>query len=201
MRVLLLVLFALICSFSAWAGSIDYTKIKAEDYQKLEHRQEFTDKEGFNYRIENTELSKGLYIQETVGGSKQWKKHGIYYKYYEEGKVKKLTTYYYGKKQGLSESYHGKGIVKFREYYHDDLKHGSYEQFFDNGEIIKKCTYEKGQIQGKLYRYQNGNKTYEEDYVDSKRNGVVLQYNSEGKVIARTNYINNNQVGKTERYY
>jgi len=188
-----------VLSMSALAESFDYTQIKPEQYNKLENKSEFTDKEGFTFRIEKTDSSRGLYIQDTSTGSKKWKKHGVFYSYYD-GRLTELVTYSYGKKEGLRESYNKKGIVVFRENYHNGSKHGSWEQFNDKGKLVEECTYENGLKQGKLYSYYNGKVNFEKDYVDGKLHGEVLQYNSKGKLVARTKYSNGKQVGKTEWY-
>ncbi len=199
MKISLLAIVILVFSFPVWAESFDYTQIKPEHFKKLEDKSEFTDKEGYHFRIENRDSSKGLYILENSNGSKRWKIHGVFYKYYK-GKLTELITYSYGKKEGLREAYNRKGIVNFRHYYHLGRKHGSSEQFDDKGRLVEKCTYENGLKQGKLYSYSNGKVDFEKDYVDGKLHGEVLQYNSKGKIVARTTYNKGKRVGKRQRY-
>lgn len=189
--------FILVFSQSVWSSSFDYTQIKPEHYEKLEHRSEFTDKDGESFRVENTDSSKGLSIQLSVNGSKKWKKHGVFYRYYE-GRMTEMVTYSYGRKDGLRESYNKKGVVKFRSYYQDGKLHGNWEQFNDKGKLVEQCNYVKGLKQGKLYSYYNGKVDFVKDYVDGKLHGEVLQYNSKEKLVSRTKYSKGKQVGKTQ---
>jgi len=161
--------------------AFDYTQIKPESFKQLEDRSELTDKDGRHFRIENRESRKGLYILENENGSKRWKKHGVFYKYYK-GKPTELITYSYGKREGLREKYNRKGIVNFRDYYHLGRKHGSSEQFNDKGKLVTECTYVNGLRQGKLFSYYGGKSGFEKDYVDGKLHGEVLQYNSKGSL-------------------
>lgn len=199
MKASLMAVALLLWSCSTLAESFDYSQIKPEHYEKLEDKSEFTDKEGNTFKIENRDSSKGLYIQEMSNGKKKWKRHGVFYKFYE-GRLTELVTYSYGVKEGLREAYNRKGVVNFRHYYHLGRKHGSSEQFNDKGQLVEKCTYENGLKQGKLYSYYNEKVDFEKDYVDGKLHGEVLQYNYKGKLVSRTTYNKGKQVGKTEWY-
>ena len=199
MKKYFIALSLVIGSLSVLAESFDYTQIKPEHYKKLEHRSEFTDKQGFHFRIENTDSIKGLYVQEVENGKLKWKKHGVFYKYYK-GRLTELVTYSYGKKDGLRESYNNKTIVTYRDNYQSGQKHGVSQQFNDKGDKVDESTYINGRRQGKRYSYNNKKKHFESDYVDGKRHGEVLQYNLNGKIVARTKYSNDKQVGKTQSY-
>ncbi|MGH1371235.1 MAG: toxin-antitoxin system YwqK family antitoxin [Cellvibrionaceae bacterium] len=195
------IVFIVALSFSSglWSAPFDYTKIKPEHYKDLKHRSEFVDKDGQSFRIENSEYSKGLYIQVVKNGSKKWRKHGVFYSYYK-GKMTEMETYSYGKREGLRESYQGKGVINFREYYQNGRRHGSWEQFNSKGKLVAQCNYSNGDKQGKYYSYYNGKVDFEKDYVDNKLHGEVIQFNSKGKIVARTQYSKGKQVGKTQWY-
>mgnify|MGYP000212130832 CR=1 FL=1 len=201
MKTLLAVLMALAFIGSAIAEPFDYTKIKPEHYKNLADKSEFTDKNGEKFKIKNTNFQKGLYIQITSNGRKQWKKHGVFYSIRSDGTVYEMVTYSFGKKDGLKESYNNKGIVKFRYYYKNNQKHGSWTQFNDKGVKVSEATYEYDLEQGKVYNYSNGKLHFEKDYVDGKRHGEVLQYNtSSGKLVARSQYNKGKKIGKTQWY-
>lgn len=200
MRIILtaLIIFAFTATVSA--ETLDYSKLEPEHFNNLENKMEFSDEKGNNYRIKNSDYSRGLYIQVTVNGNRKWEKHGAYYSIYN-GRVSGMITYAYGKREGVKETYNHDGITTFRTYYQNDLKHGSWEQFNDKGVKVAECTYVKNEKQGKYYNYAGGNLNFEKIYVDDKRHGESLQYDTTtGKLVAKTMYNMGNKVGKTQWY-
>ena len=112
----LFILSLILSCISLASEKFDYTKIKPEHYKDLKHNSEFTDETGNNFRILNSDSTKGLQIQVIENGKKKWKRHGAYYRFYN-GKLTELITYSYGKKDGVRESYNKKGVVNFRDLY------------------------------------------------------------------------------------
>jgi len=187
----------LLVTLAVDAKPFDAYSLKPEDYSKIENKKEFVDQQGYVFRVENTDSVKGTYIQEVDNGKVKWKKHGVFYKYYE-GNLSELVTYSYGKKHGLKETYNRKGVIRFRSHYRFNNEDGVSEQYNDKGEKVNEATYVNGLKQGKSYSYYNNKISFERNYSDGKLHGTVLQYNSKGRVVARTSYNRGKQVGKTE---
>lgn len=201
MKAILVVLVALAFNGSAISEPFDSTKIKLEQYKNLVDQSKITDKNGKTFKIKNTNSQKGLYIEVIIKDRSKWEKHGVFYSIRSNGTVSEMTTYSFGKKDGLKESYHNKGSVNFRYYNQNNQKHGSWTQFNNKEEKISEVTYKYGLRQGKMYKYTKGKIHFEKDYVDGILHGEILQYDpSSGKLIARTKYNKGDKIGKTQRY-
>lgn len=187
-------------SVNAADEAFDYTQVKPEHYANLEHKSQFTDKQGDTYKIHNTKYSKGLYIQITVNGRQKWKKHGRFYSISSSsGKTTGFVTYHYGVKEGPSESYNSKGQVKFKKLYKDGALEGPWQQFTDEGKLFEECVYVAGKKHGKQITYHsNGQPQFESTYVEGKREGESYHYSDKGKIVAKKVYKGGKQVGKTQ---
>jgi len=190
-------------SIAAAQKAFDYTQVKPEHYAKLEHKSQFTDKQGDTYKIHNTKYSKGLYIQITENGRSKWKKHGRFYSISSSsGKTTGFVTYHYGTKEGPAESYNSKGQVKFKKLFKDGVLEGPWQQFTDKGKLFEECVYVAGKKHGQQITYHsNGQPQFTSTYVEGKREGETLQYNDKGKVVSKKIYKNGKQIGKTQWFH
>lgn len=199
MKAALFALFFWLTPVMVCAGSFDYSQLQPEHFLKLKHQSQFIDHAGDTFRIENTVTRRGLYIQQTINGQKRWRKHGVFYVFTRTGWLASMTTYAYGLKEGLEQTYNRKGVVKFKAYYQKNYRHGPQTRYNDMGEKISECHFDRGLKQGKQYDYRQGKLLYETDYVDGKRHGESLHYDIEsGQLYSRKLFRKGKQVGKTQ---
>lgn len=187
---------------AATGKQVDYTNLKPEDYEGIEHKSEFVDSNtGETFRVKNDKYGRGLWIKVTEGDRSQWKRHGAYYELRSDGSVSAMKVYSYGSKEGTWESYTRKGGVKFRTRYVGNLRNGLYEHFTDRGKLFEQGEYKDNRKEGKWTQYYNGKVHFETSWQNGQRHGEKLQYStSSGKVVARTTFQNGKQVGKTQWY-
>lgn len=202
MKFILILLFFAISTvaYAQKSELIDYTQITPEHLSKLKDKMTFVDKHtNETYRVINRESSKGLEIQIIKNGMPRFVKHGVYYVYYEGYKVG-LTTYHYGKRHGVKESYNKEGVVSFHSTYQNGIKQGPYQQRNDKDQLVNEVNYLDGKKHGEELSYYNEKIHFRKDWVNGKRHGNILQYNSKGKVVAKTVYAEGKKVGKTIWY-
>lgn len=108
-------------------------------------------------------------------------KHGSWTTY-EEGLITSLTSYYKGKKQGVSLTFDKQGYVETKAYYHSDELDGNYRKY-KRKRIIEDREYKNGVLQGMVKKYYDNGKLMEEaPYADGKLNGIAKWYDQEGNL-------------------
>lgn len=178
-------------------SSFNPDKLKVEYFtnKTIKDGATFNDKEGKNFKIRNSDYSKGLYIKK----DKKWLKHGVWFSMYK-GRVTKKEVYSEGKKNGLSESYHKNGKVQFEYNYVNNLKEGMAYQYRADGSKVHQTPYKSNKMEGQRIEYTpKGKISFKKDYKNGLRHGEVLQYTN-GKLVARTQYKEDKKVGKTKFY-
>jgi antitoxin component YwqK of YwqJK toxin-antitoxin module len=149
-------------------AQFDPFNVKSEYFKdKKNHDLTKPDKDGNSYRILNSASHKGVQIN--MGPSKQpkWKYHGLYYDY-EAGKIKKMTTYREGDKDGTQITYFENSTIKKVEEFSKGLPTGRSIQYYKTKESQeKKCeiiTYDQGKRVTRVEYYENQKTHWEYKY-------------------------------------
>lgn len=162
-----------------------------EDTKKIVNNETYVD-EGITYKIINTDYEKGVKIVEN-NGKEQW--HGIVYRF-SSGKLNNMTTYEFGKKNGIYEAYAlSSGKVIFRKQYVNDLLEGMEYQYAGEGDYLYcETVYSAGEKNGKqtyYHRPENGESRGPVSTVNIYQNGRMVEsttYQRDGKVFSHKKY-------------
>ena len=80
------------------------------------------------------------------------------------------TNYKNGKLHGLWERYYDNGKLAYKKNYKDGKLHGLWERYYDNGQLWFKENYKNGKEDGLYERYyKNGQLGYKENWKDGKQ--------------------------------
>lgn len=119
-------------------------------------------------------------------------KHGSYFAYYENGKLKESSHYENGLLTGERNFFYQNGAAEIIEKYdsHGQLN-GPYFQYFENGKLMLEKTYVSNKLSGllKIY-YANGKIKEEVTMVDNEENGPFTEYHENGKIHWKGQYRN-----------
>ena len=74
------------------------------------------------------------------------KKDGVYYKYHENGKVRREATYKNGKLNGPFKTYYNDGQLKMEGYYKDDMREGECKIYSDKGRLEQVEVYKNNKL-------------------------------------------------------
>ncbi len=151
------------------------------------------------------------------------RQEGIWKYYDDEGKLSKEINYTEGDRHGKYTSYHSNGKVETERYYFFDERDSIFRTFAPDGQLMVQIEYYRGVAlnytyngkDGKLVSpieiknnsgkivayYQNGNKSFELNYINGMWNGVMEQYYTDGKLLYRANYSFDQNEGKTEEFF
>ena len=77
---------------------------------------------------------------------KDFKLHGDYVSYYEDGTLRQKSHYENGLREGLDEFYYENGSLQERCFYKNDKLHGTFEAYNEDGTIFEKYNYKNGEI-------------------------------------------------------
>lgn len=72
---------------------------------------------------------------------KNGKKHGVWKRWYDNGRLLNEATYENGQLQGAAVFYHPNGLVQFKGEYQNDVKVGFWQSFDEEGQQISKDEY------------------------------------------------------------
>jgi uncharacterized protein len=157
------------------------------------------------------------------GEYKNGLQEGLWKYYDEDGKLTRETNFYEGDRHGKYTNYHSNGKVDTERYYYFDERDSIFRSFAPDGQLMVQIEYYRGVAlkytytgkDGKLVNpieiknnsgkilayYQNGNKSYELNYVYGMWNGAFEQYYPDGKLLYKAIYVNDKIEGKMEEYY
>lgn len=109
-------------------------------------------------------------------------KHGSWTEYDNNGIPKTVTTYYMGKKQGLSLTFDGQGYVSVKSNYSDGLLHGEYK-VYSRKKVTEERYYVNDQLEGVVKKYYpNGQIMQEAPYEDGQMQGIAKWYDEQGNL-------------------
>ena len=118
-------------------------------------------------------------------------KTGAWITYFpSEGRVKSITNYINGQKNGLHMTFNGRGQVELQCFYTNDQLDGPYMTFRNSSRKVISTTYKLGTLDGKYTEYNDKNNKIRKEmtYVNGKLDGQFKQYNDDGQLIMEYTY-------------
>jgi antitoxin component YwqK of YwqJK toxin-antitoxin module len=126
----------------------------------------------------------------------------LYSEFYESGKMKVLTHYHQGIKNGLYEEWHENGKNKEQGTYVNDKKNGVYKIWYSNGNLQSETNYKNDKLNGiETQKYENGKLTSVIIYSEGKRSGSAKYFYPNGNKKIEANYRNDQEIGTHKLYY
>ncbi len=121
---------------------------------------------------------------------------GAWTSYYsKDGRVKNVTTYLNGKKNGLYLEMNDRGSVDVQANYVNDILHGKYVKYKFGSRAEKEINYNMGQYDGAYREYHNNGKMMKEVYYkNGVQDGKFRQFNDKEQVIMEYEYKNGEKV-------
>ena len=108
--------------------------------------------------------------------------HGVYVKYWPNGKKSEETTYYDGLKDGANFLYWDNGQIREQGHYQRGRKHGLSQTFSNSGTLLASLPYQRGRLSGYYVSYHtNGNMQWEGTYDGGLKDGVWTNYFRNGE--------------------
>ena len=113
----------------------------------------------------------------------------------KDGRVKSVTTYLNGRKNGLYLEMNDRGSVDVQSNYVDDILHGKYVKYKFGSRMEKEINYNMGKYDGAYREYHNNGKMMKEVfYKDGVQDGTFRQFNDKEQVIMEYVYKNGEKV-------
>lgn len=124
-------------------------------------------------------------IQYDISNLIDWKLfNGFITMYYKNGKIKGVTNFRNGKREGLRKLWYENGQIEYEIPFKDNQVNGILKQWYPNGK--KKCesSHINGKLDGMTYIwYDNGQLGIEIEYYKNNINGIHREWNQNGKLI------------------
>ncbi|MEM8908478.1 MAG: hypothetical protein AAGD05_11575 [Bacteroidota bacterium] len=123
-------------------------------------------------------------------------KNGTWITYYtEDDRVKSITNYVNGKKNGLHMELNNRGQVELQCYYADDVLDGKWAKYKFGSRPEKEVTYKMGNFDGVYKEYHSNGKLQKEiHYKDGVQHGSFKQYNDQEQLVMEYEYDNGKKV-------
>lgn len=124
------------------------------------------------------------------------KKSGTWVTYFpESGRVKTITNYINGKKNGIYLELNDRGSAEIQCNYVDDTYHGKWIKFKYGSRMEKEINYNMGKFDGKYKEFHGNGKLMKEiEYNNGVQDGIFRQYNEEEQVVMEYNYKNGEKI-------
>lgn len=123
------------------------------------------------------------------------KREGSEREFYESGTVKSERYFVKGKKQGEERTYFLKGDIKSKTNYSENLKNGREKRYSEVKGDYTVTSYLDGEKNGREEEYSKGNLVRETEFAGSKKDGIEVFYNG-GRVVEKRSY----EAGKLSSY-
>jgi len=123
-------------------------------------------------------------------------KNGTWVTYYpNDGRVKSVTNFVNGKKNGLHMEMTNRGQVDLQCFYADDILDGKWSKYKFGNRLEKEVNYKMGKFDG-FYReyHSNGKMMREIQYKNGIKDGMFKQFNDQEQVILEYTYKNDEKV-------
>lgn len=121
-------------------------------------------------------------------------KTGVWMTYHPGNKIKTLTTYMYGKKNGPHLELSNRGQIELESNYLDDQLNGKVGKY-KHGRAIEEMNYLNGQIDGEMKKYHNNGKIQQLiTFKNGKQDGKLEYYDDQGNVTLSYIYKNGEKV-------
>ncbi|MEM9823079.1 MAG: toxin-antitoxin system YwqK family antitoxin [Bacteroidota bacterium] len=117
-------------------------------------------------------------------------KSGTWVTYHPDGnRVKSITNYVSGRKNGLHMEMNDRGQVELQCYYSDDILHGQWTKYKFGSRPEKEVNYKNGNLDGVSKEYHsNGKLQREVNYKDGVQHGSFKQYNDKEELVMEYEY-------------
>lgn len=172
-------LFLSACSQSSEVA----TQVESENFPPGTVFIDYPDIEGLQKAI----IKNGSEVLEE-GDVKNENRHGTWTAYYPTGKIKTITSYLDGQKQGPEIQFDNSGYVTSRAPYVSGLLEGEYRAY-SRGRVMERKRYVNGQLQGLVQKYYPNGTIMEESYYDEGViDGEAKWYNEDGVLTIRYQY-------------
>ena len=146
------------------------------DYHETEY--DFENKKYITYYkgtpFSGTIIKKQIYDSdggeiEFIKNYKDGKYHGLYERYYDNGKLFEKSTYKDGKWDGLKEVYWSSGQLNTKSNFKNGKQEGPYEKYYYSGKLFVKTNYKDGKQEGPYEKYYEDGKLEEKStYKDGR---------------------------------
>jgi antitoxin component YwqK of YwqJK toxin-antitoxin module len=108
----------------------------------------------------------------------------VYTTWYKSGKVKSVTHYLYGLKQGASREWYENGHIKSDYTYYTHHEHGVCKEYFENGQVALVAVYRDGKKSGFWQAfYPDGKLKFQGRYSEDSKTGKWVERNGSGKLV------------------
>lgn len=164
-----------------------------------------------NYRKDGKIEQKGIYYQEIKVGDTIYKNayDGEIIHYHPNGAINRIERWQDFKKEGIWEKYYENGQLNLKTKYESGLKTGHETQWDINGnkiaetvfEIISENGIKKSVKQGVQSTWKNGVLSSVTTYKNDLRNGLHKTYYPDGTIEREINFENDSVQGKNFSYY
>lgn len=123
-------------------------------------------------------------------------KTGAWITYHSDGRVKSITNYIAGKKDGLQVNLSDKGYIELQAFYKDDVFHGNWTTYATGSRKIEERVYNMGKLDGINKHYDKLGKLQKEiGFKNDLQHGMFRQYDEEGNVLLEYEYKNGEKLG------
>ena len=107
----------------------------------------------------------------------------VFTTWYKSAKVKSITNYMYGLKEGSSIEWYENGTVKSDYTYYTHHEHGICKEYFENGQVALVAVYRDGKKSGFWQAfYPDGKLKFQGRYSDDFKTGRWVTRDAEGKL-------------------
>jgi antitoxin component YwqK of YwqJK toxin-antitoxin module len=156
------------------------------------------------------------------GQSVNGNKEGIWTSFSKDGYIEDHEIYFMDIKDSIHTSYFEDGSPRMTSSYFNDKMDGDCIMYAPGGELMVKLIYTEGELKGYQYMkegkltdivlltqgdqsvvawYDNGNKSFEQDFGEFVAEGPQVKYYPDGGIMQRRQFSNGMLNGKCERYY
>jgi antitoxin component YwqK of YwqJK toxin-antitoxin module len=145
--------------------------------------------DGKEISVKRVVLREGgaISVEEDMEGDLQ---HGLSVSYYEDGRVKEITSYAKGVKHGPHKEFYPSGSLKSEELYDQGLIWGQKTSFFEDGQKEFECYINKGKIEGEAWTYyQSGKRKGMVPYRAGLKEGLAIEWHQNGVTSIKVNYV------------
>ncbi len=115
-------------------------------------------------------------------------RNGTWVTYHDDSnKIKKITTYIQGLKNGIEITMNDRGQIESREEFKNDILHGL-KATYSLGHPIEEMSYKNGQFDGPFAIYSNRKVQRKGFFKNGKQHGTLEYFNDKGDVTLRYVY-------------
>lgn len=157
-----------------------------------------------------------------LGHYENGNKEGLWVSWNEDGTLDAEEYYFNNMMDSVHSYYYDDGTVRMTETYFNDRLEGDCDMFAPGGELMIRLIYSGNELTGYRYMkggklteiiavtngnqpviawYDNGQKSYEQQFRDFVADGDQVKYYPDGKVMQRRQFSNGMLNGKCEKFY